>query len=119
MTYDYHGYWDGQTGHVSPLFHSESSNQYNSNSSMEYWVSLGAERHQLVMGLPLYGQTFTLADPNQNSVGSPSLGRGDEGPATRAAGFMAYHEICLKIREDGWTKVSDPQGHQGPYAFFE
>ena len=119
MTYDYHGYWDTVTGHISPLTQSEedSSHQFNTESSLEYWVSLGAAREKLVMGLPLYGQSFTLADTDQTGLDSPSLGRGEPGQFTRAGGFLAYYEICQKIQEDGWTKVSDSQEHRGPYAF--
>ena len=64
MTYDYHGYWDSQTGHLAPLYMSEgdASQHFNANYSLEYWVSLGADRQRLVMGLPLYGQSLTLPD---------------------------------------------------------
>ena len=120
MTYDYHGYWDSVTGHISPLLQSEeeSSDQFNTEDSLEYWVSLGAARSKLVMGLPLYGQTFTLADTNQTGLNSPVLGRGEPGQFTRAGGFLAYYEICQKIQEEGWTKeVSGSGEHQGPFAF--
>ena len=108
MTYDYHGYWDKTTGHISPLLQAE--------ESMEYWASLGAERRKLVMGLPLYGQSFTLADTEQTGLNSPVLGRGEPGSFTRAGGFLAYYEICQKIQEESWTKVSTTP-YQGPYAF--
>ena len=119
MTYDYHGYWDTVTGHISPLLQSEeeTSDHFNTEQSMEYWASLGAARGKLVVGLPLYGQSFTLAELDQTGLGSPVLGRGEPGQFTRAGGFLAYYEICQKIQEEGWTKVSTSQGHQGPYAF--
>ena len=118
MTYDYHGYWDGQTGHLAPLYMSEgdASQHFNANYSLEYWVSLGADRRRLVMGLPLYGQTFTLPDTLQTGLSSPSLGRGQQGQFTRADGFLAYYEICHKVREEGWTVGPASHSH-GPYAF--
>ena len=118
MTYDYHGYWDGQTGHLAPLYMSEgdASQHFNANYSLEYWVSLGADRRRLVMGLPLYGQTFTLPDTVHTGLSSPSLGRGQQGQFTRADGFLAYYEICHKVREEGWTVGPASHSH-GPYAF--
>ena len=38
-----------------------------------------------------------------------------EGQYTRQSGFLAYYEICPKIKE-GWTVVQDPEGRIGPYA---
>ena len=35
----------------------------------------------------------------------------------RAAGFLAYYEICHKIKNEGYTVVSDPNGNIGPYAY--
>ena len=28
-----------------------------------------------------------------------------------------YNEICVNIASLGWTKVSDPSGNMGPYAY--
>lgn len=32
-------------------------------------------------------------------------------------GFLAYYEICSKIKNEGWTVVRDPEGRMGPYAY--
>jgi len=42
--------------------------------------------------------------------------KGQAGQFTRAAGFLAYYEICHKINS-GWKVVKDPKGRIGPYAF--
>jgi chitinase len=34
-----------------------------------------------------------------------------------AGGFLAYYEICAKIRSGGWTVVTDPENRMGPYAY--
>jgi chitinase len=39
-----------------------------------------------------------------------------EGQFTKHAGFLAYYEICSKIKE-GWKVVQDPEGRIGPYAY--
>ena len=69
------------------------------------------------MGLPLYGQSFTLSFTTQTGLNSPTLGRGEQGQYTRAAGFLAFYEVCHKVREEGWTKVSGQEDSHGPYAF--
>ena len=116
MTYDYHGYWDRQTGHVSPLYSSDSKDNFNSNFSMTYWAQLGADKEKLILGLPLYGQTFTLASPAESDLGADVLGRGEAGEFSRAGGFMAFYEICRKIKSEGWKETRDPAQRHGPYA---
>lgn len=46
-----------------------------------------------------------------------SLQQGLAGQFTRAAGFLAYYEICYKILREGYTVIKDPEGRIGPYAF--
>lgn len=84
---------------------------------MRYWIELGAPPSKLVMGMPLYGQSFTLADPKNNGLNAKAPGPGTAGEFTRAAGFLAYYEICDRIFKHGWTVVKDPEGRLGPYAY--
>lgn len=58
-----------------------------------YWVSSGCPRNKLVVGVPTYGRTFTLADGNVNGMGAPATGAGPEGNWTRTAGFYSYYEV--------------------------
>jgi len=120
MTYDYHGQWDKKTGHVAPFYgHPEDDSQFfNANFTMNYWIESGAPANKLVMGMPLYGQSFTLTNKKENGLNAPSRGGGAAGPATRAKGFLAYHEICRNIK-NGWTVVRDDATptRMGPYAY--
>lgn len=84
---------------------------------MRYWIKLGAPASKLVMGMPLYGQSFTLADPKNNGLNAKAPGPGQAGEFTRAAGFLAYYEICDRIFNHGWSVVKDPEGRMGPYAY--
>lgn len=43
--------------------------------------------------MPMYGQSFSLADNNVNGLNSPTYGGGEAGDATRARGFLAYYEV--------------------------
>ncbi|XP_005191759.1 probable chitinase 10 [Musca domestica] len=119
MTYDFHGHWDKQTGHVAPLYYVEGdSNPYfNANFSINYWLEKGTPPHKLIMGMPLYGQSFSLADTNSRSLNDKTIGPGRAGTYTRAGGFLAYYEICEQISNGGWTVMRDPQGRIGPYAY--
>ena len=69
MTYDYHGHWDKKTGHVAPFYaHPEDDFAYfNANFTMHYWVEKGADKAKLVMGMPMYGQSFSLGDKTRQA----------------------------------------------------
>ncbi|XP_067620317.1 probable chitinase 10 [Eurosta solidaginis] len=118
MTYDFHGQWDKKTGHVAPLFYhpDDAIDYFNANFSLNYWIEKGAPARKIVMGMPLYGQSFTLENANNNGLNAKAPGPGKAGEFTRAAGFLAYYEICDRIRNDGWEVIQDPRGRMGPYA---
>merc|ERR1711936_998658 len=119
MTYDYHGHWDKKTGHVSPMYaHPEDDYDYfNTDFTIKYWMEGGAPANKLVMGMPLYGQAFTLDKASENGLNAPARQKGKAGQFTRAAGFSAYYEICEKVKSGGWNVVKDEEGRMGPYAY--
>nr|AMT75074.1 chitinase Cht10 [Locusta migratoria] len=119
MTYDFHGHWDKQTGHVAPLYYypGDTYDYFNANFTMHYWIEKGADRKKLIMGMPMYGQSFSLADAKNHGLNAKSYGPGEAGEFTRAGGFMAYYEICYNVKNKGWTTVRDPEGRIGPYAY--
>lgn len=53
----------------------------------------GAPARKLVMGMPLYGQAFTLSDAKNHGLNARAPGPGTAGEFTRAAGFLAYYEV--------------------------
>nr|XP_023029163.1 probable chitinase 10 isoform X2 [Leptinotarsa decemlineata] len=118
MTYDFHGHWDKQTGHVAPLYYypEDTYDYFNANFSIHYWIEKGAPPSKLVMGMPLYGQSFSLADGGKRGLNEKSYGPGEAGEFTRAGGFLAFYEICERVRRRGWTVTRDPEGRIGPYA---
>lgn len=67
--------------------------------------------------MPLYGQSFTINDPRAGVGLNVPASAGNAGEFTRAAGFLAYYEICNRIRNHGWTVVQDPEKRMGPYAY--
>uniref|UniRef100_A0A669EW41 chitinase n=2 Tax=Oreochromis niloticus TaxID=8128 RepID=A0A669EW41_ORENI len=118
MTYDYHGSWDPVTGHNSPLYESAVDSgvqlHYNINSSIAYWVSLGAPSEKLLLGFPTYGRTFRLSS-GANGLGAPANGPADAGPYTRTEGFWAFYEICdfTNTATLGWISEQEV-----PYATY-
>lgn len=60
---------------------------------MHYWLQLGAPARKLVMGMPLYGQAFTLENAKENGLNAKAPGPGKAGEFTRAAGFLSYYEV--------------------------
>ncbi|CAL8341071.1 unnamed protein product [Lota lota] len=100
MTYDYHGHWEAQTGHNSPLYRSNHDSgshlHHNINSSISQWLSLGAPGEKLLLGFSTYGRTYRLQS-SDTSLGAPATGAGEAGPFTRTAGFWSYYEVCSFI----------------------
>ncbi|XVF35517.1 hypothetical protein REPUB_Repub18cG0152600 [Reevesia pubescens] len=93
MCFDYHGGWDtSKTGAHAALY------DPNSNISTSYglrsWIKAGLPRSKLVMGLPLYGRTWQLKDPNSHEIGSAAvaIGPGDDGVLT----FVEIEEFNKK-----------------------
>ena len=74
---------------------------------MNYWIEKGAPASSLVMGMPLYGQSFTLDSVNSHGLNSPARSKGRAGEFTRAPGFLAYYEICQRVNSEKWTVVKD------------
>ncbi|XP_052837394.1 probable chitinase 10 [Drosophila gunungcola] len=112
-------HWDKQTGHVAPLYQVEgdANPHFNANFSIHHWLDRGTPSSKLVMGMPMYGQSFSLADQKHRSLNDKCVGPGLAGTYTRAGGFLAYYEICEKVGNGGWTVVRDEQGRVGPYAY--
>ncbi|XP_076666712.1 chitinase-3-like protein 1 [Andrena cerasifolii] len=120
MAYDFNGSWNPKTGLNAPMYPSsrESGDQakLNMNSAVSYWIQQGAPRDKLVLGVPSYGRSFTLANSGNNGVGAPSTGPGAAGPYTQEAGMLGFNEICVNLGQGGWTVIGDPE-QQVPYAF--
>ena len=82
-------------------------------------------RHKISsLGLGAYGRSFKLADPNNHGYRAPcqagwtGLYSGSAGTYTREGGYLAYYEICEKLRNNGWTEVWLEEG-KVPYAYGE
>lgn len=143
MTYDYHGAWESKSGHIAPLFGSpgDTNPYYNvvslnfirakvhvinrlniihskifQNFTMSYLVRLGAEKSKLLVGIPLYGQSYRLSTASQAGLGDPTTGPGKPGEFTKQPGMLAYYEICDRIKQRGWK--TKPGEYSSVYDFY-
>ena len=78
--------------------------------TVNFWLENGASPSKLVVGVPLYGRSFTLDNPANNGVGARARD-GAPGRYTEEEGFLAYFEFC----QDFTSRVHVP--NVGPYAF--
>ena len=100
MAYDLHGSWEEGTGQNAPLYASSIEKTYNErllnvDAAIQGWIARGAAPEKLVLGLGMYGRTFTLADSSKTALGSPITGGGEKGKYTGENGFVGYHEVIL------------------------
>ncbi|KAK7260933.1 hypothetical protein RIF29_27234 [Crotalaria pallida] len=100
MCFDYHGAWDSVTGFNAALYDSKSN--ISTHYGIGSWIKSGVPPSKLVMGLPLYGRTWKVKDPNDHGVGALATG-----PATDTDGTMDYDEILKFNKENGAHVVYD------------
>ncbi|KAL4579312.1 hypothetical protein LXL04_015453 [Taraxacum kok-saghyz] len=99
MCFGYHGSWENFTGLHSALY------DPNTNLSTDFgigsWIRAGMPPNKIVMGLPLYGPTWSLADPNVNTVGAQTIGTGP------GSGLLVYSDVINFNEENNSTVVFD------------
>ncbi|XP_066091039.1 chitotriosidase-1 [Saccopteryx bilineata] len=117
MAYDLHGSWERTTGHNSPLYkrqgESGAAAELNVDYAVQLWLQKGTPANKLILGMPTYGRSFTLASSSDTGVGAPATGPGTSGPFTREAGLLAYYEVCA------WKGAAERRikDQKVPYAF--
>ena len=65
------------------------------NFTINYWIKQGADPKKIIMGMPMYGQSFSLADNGNHGLNAPTYGGGEAGESTRARGFLSYYEVRI------------------------
>lgn len=105
MTYDFHGSWEAVADHHSKLYNDPDN--FDADFAVTYWINNGASPRKLVMGVPIYGRSFTLST-GQTQPPTAASGAGNAGPITEEDGYLSYLEICTYI-QNGWTVVTVSQ----------
>lgn len=88
-----HGRTGGRAGGNALKLHTEQPPLCPQDYAVQQWLQKGTPASKLVLGVPTYGRTFTLASPTDSGVGAPATGPGTPGPATKEAGLLAYYEV--------------------------
>ena len=81
----------------------------------EKWEQAGAPKSKLVLGLAMYGNTWNLTASDQFGIHAPAAGHGPQGFYTRSDGYMAYYELCEKLRAGELVSTLQPD-IKTPYA---
>uniref|UniRef100_A0A8D1NLB3 chitinase n=1 Tax=Sus scrofa TaxID=9823 RepID=A0A8D1NLB3_PIG len=86
---------------------------YHQDSAVQQWLQKGTPANKLILGMPTYGRSFTLASSLDTGVGVPATGPGTPGPFTKEGGLLAYFEVC------SWKGASEHRikEQKVPYAF--
>ncbi|CAI9264855.1 unnamed protein product [Lactuca saligna] len=99
MCFGYHGSWDNFTGLGSALY------DPNTNLSTDFgigsWIQAGVPSEKIVLGMPLYGPTWSLQDRNDNIIGAPTIGTGP------GSGLLVYSQVIDFNKENNSTIVFD------------
>jgi len=112
MSYDFHGAWDVNTGVNSPLYDQSNDPEpgWSVNGCVENWVTRGAPRERLNIGLGFYGRSFRDA----KGLGV-AHGGNDDMSWDIDEGSPQYFNIMDQISSMSiqWDDESET-----PYAFF-
>jgi len=106
MTYDYHGGWEQQTGFNSPLYDRNNDKKSVENSAKHY-IDIGVPKSKMLIGFAAYGRGYTLANPNNYTVGAPAIGPSPAQKYTKEEGYAAYYEICDLLDNQGFKEYLD------------
>lgn len=103
-TFNLRGIGDTKTGIHSALYDYPN----DVNSYVTSLISLGVPSAKIMLGIPMYGNAFTLEDANKHVIGSPAS----------AAGSMRYQEICQRVKS-GSLSYKYESTPKVPYAYNE
>ncbi|KAI5697575.1 hypothetical protein M8J75_012443 [Diaphorina citri] len=124
LSYDYHSAFEPAVNHHSPLFPLEEDGEYNFEAQLsidhtiKHYLKSGADPDKLVLGIPTYGRSYTLFNPESNQIGAPA-----DGPESCAfqkifrIKIPATHLICSSLKSDDWSVEHPNPRAMGPYAF--
>ncbi|XP_077556361.1 chitinase-3-like protein 1 [Haemaphysalis longicornis] len=128
MCYNYHLYqpYRNYTRHNSPLFKNQDElkseliswkdkilfSTADVNWTVHYLINQSLAIKKLNVGLPVFGRTFSLADPEKHDFLAPATG---PGPGI-GNGFIEYHWVCKFEKQNGTTRMYHNKT-EAPYVY--
>ncbi|XP_033229578.1 chitotriosidase-1-like [Belonocnema kinseyi] len=117
-TYNFHGISKAgkkvDVAHTSPHYPSSNENQkrrkMNIDDVVQYWISEGAPARKLILGIPFYGISYTLANPKQISRDTQFT------EEVKMGSQLQYYQICSLAKDPKWMHFYDKK-QQVPYVF--
>lgn len=104
MTYDFHGDWENISNHQAPLYSDPSdpntlSTKGNINSIVYTYLKAGVPANKLILGIPLYGRSWTNCDTANKGLYQACAGVAD---GAVAKGIHEYGNLENK----GWINAN-------------
>ncbi|XP_015794801.1 chitinase-3-like protein 1 [Tetranychus urticae] len=111
LAFDFHGGWEGKTGHHSPLF-GKSADQgldsiLNVNYTIHYWLEKGAPVNKLILGLATFGRSFAIKNPDDCFIGAKAFKPSHNDTNTPEIGSYGFNQICSMQRNAKWNIQRD------------
>ncbi|WP_137939484.1 endo alpha-1,4 polygalactosaminidase [Chitinivorax sp. B] len=120
MVYDLHGAWEPMTNFHSALYPSATDPSPNKaaltvDGAAKIWLKAGFAPDQIVLGVPLFGRSWTALERSNNGVfqrasTTPPAGTGEE------RGYRRYTDILAKLDSGEFTRYWDDSAKQ-PWAY--
>lgn len=113
MSYDFHGSWDANVDLHAKL--NPTTNEtvgkgiYNTAYAASYWAEKGMPKEKIIIGIPTYGQGWTLSDPSQTVIGAAAKGKAAPSTTNPDGGTASYWEMCDYLK-DGGKETVDSEG---------
>ena len=107
--YDFHGPWETTTNHQSAVFTPAGQPtlpDFTAERAIDAWISRGAPRRELVLGVPFYGHGWTGVNNADNGLFQPATG--GAAPGTFEAGSEDY-KVLAGLTGKGYTLFRDPR----------
>ncbi|CRK99605.1 CLUMA_CG012917, isoform A [Clunio marinus] len=103
MSYDFHEV--NRTSINAPLHREKNQNPFTETiaENIDLMIAQGCRPDKMVMGIPMYGRTYTLRDAKNHGVDALVEGLGEPGPFTVSHGSLGFNEICLVLSHGNFT----------------
>ena len=119
-SYNMTGGWNSMADHHAPLYARkwDTPGSNNVDSAVSYWINKGISKSKINMGIPFFGNSWTLASGAYNPPAAAS-GPGLAGPFTTTQGELAFYEICRHVRVyKDFKAVRSSARLYGPIAYY-